>query len=121
MGRLREQLDAVEVQQAHDLPALRALEWLDALAGSWQETDLVEEQSDVIHAVYERIVVEGPRFVGVLEAEAGWCALEPEPDDGHDRGEDRGDRRDPYVCPHLASDPVSPIRLGRHGHDVATA
>ena len=65
MARLREQLDAVEVQRAHDLPAQRALEWLDALAETWQTTDLVEEQSDVIHAVYERIVVEGPRFVGV--------------------------------------------------------
>jgi hypothetical protein len=65
MARLREQLQTVETQQAHDLPAQRALEWLDALAETWQETDLVEEQSDVIHAVYERIVVEGPRFVGV--------------------------------------------------------
>ena len=27
--------------------------------------DLVEEKSDVIHAVYERIVIEGPRFVGL--------------------------------------------------------
>ena len=65
MARLREQLDAVEVQRAHDLPAQRALEWLDALADTWQTTDLVEEQSDVIHAVYESILVEGPRFVGV--------------------------------------------------------
>jgi hypothetical protein len=65
MARLREQLETVETQQAHDLPAQRALEWLDALAETWQETNLVEEQSDVIHAVYERIVVEGPRFVGV--------------------------------------------------------
>jgi hypothetical protein len=28
-------------------------------------TDLVEEKSEVIHAVYERIVIEGPRFVGL--------------------------------------------------------
>jgi hypothetical protein len=41
------------------------LEWLDALAETWQTTDLVEEKSDVIHAVYERIVIEGPRFVGL--------------------------------------------------------
>jgi hypothetical protein len=41
------------------------LEWLDALAETWQKTDLVEEKSDVIHAVYERIVIEGPRFVGL--------------------------------------------------------
>ncbi len=29
------------------------------------EHGLVEEKSDVIHAVYERIVIEGPRFVGL--------------------------------------------------------
>jgi hypothetical protein len=45
--------------------ARRAMEWLDALAETWQKTDLVEEKSDVIHAVYERIVIEGPRFVGL--------------------------------------------------------
>ncbi len=56
---------ADEVQRAHDLPAQRALEWLNALAETWQRTDLVEEQSDVIHAVYKRIIVEGPRFVAI--------------------------------------------------------
>jgi hypothetical protein len=65
LSRLRGQLDAVEAQRARDLPAQRALEWLEALAETWEQTELPEEQSDVIHAVYERIVVEGPRFVGV--------------------------------------------------------
>jgi hypothetical protein len=65
MGRLRDELDVVGTRLAHDLPAQRALEWLDALAETWQNTDLAEEKSDVIHAVYERIVIEGPRFVGV--------------------------------------------------------
>jgi hypothetical protein len=65
MARLRDQLDAIGTQQAHDLPGQRALEWLDALAETWQKTDLVEEKSDVIHAIYERIVIEGPRFVGL--------------------------------------------------------
>ena len=45
--------------------ARRATEWLDALAETWQKADLVEEKSDVIHAIYERIVIEGPRFVGL--------------------------------------------------------
>jgi hypothetical protein len=40
MARLREQLDAVEVQRVHDPPAERALEWLEALAETWQTTDL---------------------------------------------------------------------------------
>ena len=42
-----------------------AVDWLDALAETWQKTELAEEKSDVIHAVYERIVIEGPRFVGL--------------------------------------------------------
>ncbi len=41
------------------------MDWLDALAETQQTTDLVEEKSDVIHAGYERIVIEGPRFVGL--------------------------------------------------------
>jgi DNA invertase Pin-like site-specific DNA recombinase len=65
MARLRGELEIVGAQPARDLPARRATEWLDALAESWQKTELVEEKSDVIHAVYERIVIEGPRFVGL--------------------------------------------------------
>ena len=65
MARLRDQQDTIGTQQAHDLPGQRALEWLDALAETWHKTDLAEEKSDVIHAVYERIVIEGPRFVGL--------------------------------------------------------
>ena len=59
----RAPVDRVGAEQGRDLPAHRALEWLDMLAETWQNTDVVEEKSDVIHAVYERIVVEGPRFV----------------------------------------------------------
>jgi hypothetical protein len=45
--------------------ALLATKWLDALAETLQKTELAEEKSDMIHAVYERIVIEGPRFVGL--------------------------------------------------------
>lgn len=55
MARLRGELEIVGAQPARDLPARRATEWLDALAETWQKTDPVEEKSDVIHAVYERI------------------------------------------------------------------
>ena len=53
------------MQPARDLPARRATEWLDALAETWQKTELVEEKSDLIHAIYERIVIEG-RWAAVL-------------------------------------------------------
>ena len=65
MAHLRGELEIVGAHPARDLPARRATEWLDALAETWQKTELVEEKSDVIHAVYERIVIEGPRFVGL--------------------------------------------------------
>jgi hypothetical protein len=51
MARLRGDLEIVEAQPARDLPARRATEWLDALAETWQKADLVEEKSDVIHAI----------------------------------------------------------------------
>ena len=65
MARLRGELEIVGVQPARDLSARRATEWHDALAETWQQTELVEEKSDVIHAICERIVIEGPRFVGL--------------------------------------------------------
>ena len=65
MAHLRGELELVGARPARGLPTRRATEWLDALAETWQKTDLVEEKSDVIHAVYERIVIEGPRFVGL--------------------------------------------------------
>jgi hypothetical protein len=38
MARLREEVDAIETKRAHDLPADQALEWLDALAETWEQT-----------------------------------------------------------------------------------
>jgi hypothetical protein len=51
MARLREQLDAVEVQRVHDPPAERALEWLEALAETWQTTDLAVQLTMAAHTV----------------------------------------------------------------------
>jgi hypothetical protein len=73
MARLRGELEIVGAQPARELPARRAVEWLDALAETWQKTDLVEEKSDVIHAVYERIVIEGPRFVSLRLTPAAYA------------------------------------------------
>ncbi len=71
MARLRGDLEIVGAQPGRDLPSRRATEWLDALAEIWQKTELVEEKSDVIHAIYERIVIEGPRFVGLRHHTGG--------------------------------------------------
>lgn len=51
-------VSSTATHKLRDLPARRATEWLDALAETWQQTELVEEKSDVIHAIYERIVID---------------------------------------------------------------
>jgi hypothetical protein len=73
MARLRGELEIVGAQPAQDLPARRATEWLDALAETWQKTELVEEKSDVIHATYEPITVAGPEIVGVRLTQAAYA------------------------------------------------
>jgi IstB-like ATP binding protein len=65
MAELRAQLESLQSAAAGGTPAGRAVEWLEALAETWQRADVPEATSDVLHAVYERIVVAGPEFVGV--------------------------------------------------------
>jgi DNA invertase Pin-like site-specific DNA recombinase len=60
---LRNQRDALAAEEAPTDRADRAVEWLRAIGNAILLADLPAEQSDVIHAVYERIVVAGPTFV----------------------------------------------------------
>ena len=45
------------------VPAERAVEWLQALAETWQQADVPEAKAELLHAIYERIVVAGRRIV----------------------------------------------------------
>ncbi|MGA3058606.1 MAG: hypothetical protein ABSE70_11335, partial [Candidatus Limnocylindrales bacterium] len=45
------------------VPADRAVEWLHALLETWQQADVPEARSELLHAIYERIVVAGREFV----------------------------------------------------------
>ena len=47
------------------MPASRVVEWLRAFAESWRAADVPEAKADLLHAIYERIVVAGPRIVSV--------------------------------------------------------
>ena len=42
------------------VPAQRAIEWLRALAESFQQADVPKERAELMHAIYERITVAGP-------------------------------------------------------------
>jgi hypothetical protein len=43
----------------------RAVEWLRSFCQAWARADVPEAKADVLHAIYERIVVAGPRIVSV--------------------------------------------------------
>jgi Asp-tRNA(Asn)/Glu-tRNA(Gln) amidotransferase A subunit family amidase len=45
------------------VPAERAVAWLRALGEALRHVALPAERADLVHAIYERIVVAGPTFV----------------------------------------------------------
>jgi DNA invertase Pin-like site-specific DNA recombinase len=60
---MRASLREVEQTAQVGVPADRAVEWLRTLAETWQQADVPEARSDLLHAIYERIVIAGREFV----------------------------------------------------------
>ena len=67
------QRDAVIERTTAGLPAERAIEWPQALAESVQQADIPKERADLMHAIYERIVIAGPEIVGVRLTSAAYA------------------------------------------------
>jgi DNA invertase Pin-like site-specific DNA recombinase len=63
LGELRAQAAAVGEASQLGVPAERAVAWLRALGETWLRADLPQEKADLLHAIYERIIVAGPTFV----------------------------------------------------------
>jgi len=63
LGQLRVDLASVDATPRGDLPARRAVEWLRVLADTWVNADVPEARADLLHAIYERIVVVGRLIV----------------------------------------------------------
>ena len=70
---LRGQRNAIVERTAPGLPGQRAVEWLRALGESLHATDASKEKADLMHAIYERITVAGPRIVGVRLTSAAYA------------------------------------------------
>jgi hypothetical protein len=47
------------------LSAERAVAWLSTLSATWKRADVPQAKADLLHAIYERIVVTGGRIVSV--------------------------------------------------------
>lgn len=65
LRELREAKDDVERTRGERVAAERAIEWLRALSATWTDADVPEAKADVLHAIYERIVVTGRTIVSI--------------------------------------------------------
>ncbi|CAN5682186.1 hypothetical protein BH23CHL8_BH23CHL8_28860 [soil metagenome] len=70
---LRARLAAFDEPRAGHVPAKRAVEWLRALGETWRSADVPEAKADLIHAIYERIVVSGREFVSARLTPAAYA------------------------------------------------
>jgi hypothetical protein len=73
LKRLRASLAEVEETAQVGVPADRAVEWLRALAETWEQADVPEAKADLLHAIYERIVVAGREFVSARLTPAAYA------------------------------------------------
>lgn len=63
LARLRADLAAADDAPRGDLPAQRAVGWLRVLADTWTAADVPEAKTELLHAIYDRIVVVGRSIV----------------------------------------------------------
>ena len=73
MKRLRTSLAEVEETAQVGVLADRAVEWLRTLSETWQQADVPEAKSELLHAIYERIVVAGRDFVAARLTPAAYA------------------------------------------------
>jgi hypothetical protein len=73
LAQLRAALAAIDVAPLDRVPAERSVAWLRALAETWMGADVREEKADLIHAIYERIMVAGRSFAGVRLTAAAYA------------------------------------------------
>jgi hypothetical protein len=65
LARLRAELASVQLTANQRVSANRATEWLRALQDTWNAAEVDEARADLIHAIYERIVVAGRAVIRV--------------------------------------------------------
>ena len=61
--QLRGELAGMAQQSDGGLPAQQAVKWLRVFAESWRDADVPEAKADLVHAIYEKVVVAGRDFV----------------------------------------------------------
>jgi hypothetical protein len=65
LREIREAKDSVERTSGERIAAERATEWLRELSTTWTDADVPEAKADVLHAIYDQIVVTGREIMSV--------------------------------------------------------
>jgi DNA invertase Pin-like site-specific DNA recombinase len=73
LGHLRTALGAVDGGAQLGVPADRAVAWLRALADTWSSADVPGAKAELLHAIYERIVVAGRRIISARLTPAAYA------------------------------------------------
>ena len=73
VGELRTQISGLELSSEVGIQADRAVAWLRAIADTWRQADVPEAKADLLHAIYERIVVAGESFVSARLTPAAYA------------------------------------------------
>jgi hypothetical protein len=71
-SELRSQRDALAGAAAPGIPADQAVTWLRTIGDTIRQADAPAERADVVHALYDRIVVAGPTFVSARLTQAAY-------------------------------------------------
>jgi hypothetical protein len=56
-----------------DWTAKRAVQWLRVLADTWVNADVPEAKADLLHAIYDRVVVKGRMIVAARLTPAAYA------------------------------------------------
>ncbi|MFI5259464.1 MAG: recombinase family protein [Candidatus Limnocylindrales bacterium] len=73
LKQLRAALAEVGQSSRAGVPADRAVQWLRAFAETWQGADVPQARAELLHAIYERIVVAGREFVSARLTPAAYA------------------------------------------------
>ena len=65
LHELRDAKENLERTSADGITAERAVAWLRELSATWRAAEVPAEKADLLHAIYDRIVVAGRRIVSV--------------------------------------------------------
>ena len=73
LKHLRGTLAEIEESAQVGVSADRAVEWLRAFGETWQQADIPQARSELLHAIYDRIVIAGREFVSARLTPAAYA------------------------------------------------